>query len=120
MSKILLVDNEEDLLELVTFRLEREGHAVITASGGREAIEKAAKESPELVLLDLKLADIQGGDVCRMLKANDKTKNIPVVFLTASSPDISAGIQKDCGAEGVITKPFRAEELLNTVKKMLK
>lgn len=120
MGKILIVDNEDDFVEILDFRLERSGHAVINAVSGAEAIEKAEKERPDLVLLDLGLPDIQGGEVCKRLKIGDKTKNIPVILISASELGIMKDIQKDCGADGVIAKPFNAEEFLKIVDKMLK
>ena len=120
MSKILVVDNEEDMVEIVTFRLQRAGHSVINAAGGKEAIEKAASEKPDLVLLDLRLPDIQGDEVCKRLKNGEKTKGIPVILLSASNLGSMIEIQKACGAEAVISKPFHEDEFLKTVDKILK
>lgn len=120
MAKILIVDDEEDFVEVVDYRLQRSGHSVINASSGAEAIEKAASEIPDLVLLDLGLSDMQGDEVCRSLKNDERTKSIPVILISASEVDMMKDIQKACGADGVIAKPFYAEELLKIMSKMLK
>ncbi len=92
---ILIVEDEPDIIELVNFRLRKAGHEIISASTGAEAIEMSQYKLPDLVLLDLSLPDIRGEEVCRKLKSDEKTKHIPVIFLTASNPKNAAEAQQE-------------------------
>ena len=117
-KKILIVDDEPDLLRIACFRLEKSGYQVLSAVNGKEGLEMVEKESPDLVLLDIKLPLIEGTDVCLSIKKNDKLKHTPVILFTASAQNIEERL-KACGAEGYIIKPFSAEDLLEKVKKLI-
>ena len=120
MSKrILLVDDEADLLTLVQARLAANGYEVITAHNGLEGLEKASKEKPNLILLDVMMPRKDGFEVLRELKSNIETTSIPVVMLTAKGESQSFSKAKDLGAIDYITKPFNAEALLDLVKRYL-
>ena len=105
-AKILLIDDEPDILEVIRFRLEREGYRMFTAMSGEEGLQLAEAELPDLILLDIMMPKMKGRDVCACLKANPKTQHIPVIFLTALNlaDHIKAGM--DLGAEDYIVKPF--------------
>ena len=115
---ILCVDDESNILELLTFNLEASGYEVIPAGTGREALASAASAS--LVLLDLSLPDISGQDLLRTLRANPVTANVPVVILTAHNVEAQAVECFELGADDYITKPFSVRELLARVKAVLR
>lgn len=117
-KKILIVDDEPDMMSIARFRLEKAGYKVISAVNGREALEMTAKEQPDLVLLDLKLPLLSGTDVCLQLRKYDKLKNIPVILFTASTDKITDKVMA-CGAQDYIIKPFNAEELIGKIKKLI-
>ena len=119
-GKILVVDDEPDILKMVTFRLKKEGYEVIIAVDGQEALDLINKERPDLVLLDLRLPVIDGYGVCKTLKADRNLKQIPVVFLTASVTSSIAEKVKAFNADGYLIKPFDPVKLLEIVKKFIK
>jgi len=117
--KILLIDDEKDLVETLTFRLEANGYEVIKAYDGREALEKAGKERPNLILLDVMMPQIDGFEVLKRLKNNSETERIPVIMLTCKKESSSIFKGEDLGALDYIIKPFEAEELLRLIKKYI-
>lgn len=119
-ATILIVEDEEDVLELVRYNLEKNGYATETAMDGRQALEKARTQSPDLILLDLMLPEIDGLEVCKQIKKDPKTAGIPVVMLTAkgTEADIVAGLEM--GADDYITKPFSPRVLMARVKAVLR
>ncbi len=119
-AKILVVDDETDILELVRYNLEREGYKVICVENGEDCLRKAADKLPDLVILDLMLPGMDGMDVCRTLKGDSKTRHIPVLMLTAKGDesDIVSGLEM--GADDYITKPFSPKVLLARVKAALR
>jgi two-component system phosphate regulon response regulator PhoB len=119
-EKILIVEDEEDVLELVRFNLEKAGYRVETAMTGREALDTARAVSPDLILLDLMLPEIDGLTVCKTLKKDAKTDIVPVIMLTAkgTEADIVAGLEM--GADDYITKPFSPRVLMARVKAVLR
>lgn len=118
-KKILVVDDEADLVEMVTMRLEANGYKVITASDGREALEKARSEKPHLIILDLMLPKMDGYKVCRMLKFDEKYKHIPVIMFTARAQESDKKTGKEVGADAYIIKPFEPQILLDTIKNLI-
>lgn len=116
-KKILIVDDEPDILRAVKVRLVSFGYDVITAANGQDALAVVNKEAPDLILLDLRLPCINGNEVCIRLKGDAKFKHIPIVIFTASS-DVGAGnLIKTSGADGYLIKPFNPAELLKTIRK---
>ena len=117
--QVLVVDDEEDLLELVRYNLSRDGYKVTCVATGEEAFRSARKQTPDLIVLDLMLPGVDGLEVCRRLKSEPKTRDIPIIMLTAKSEesDMVAGLER--GADDYITKPFRLAELLLKVKRTL-
>ena len=119
-KKILVVDDEKDLVETVTFRLESIGYEVIPAYDGQEGLDRAHKEKLDLIILDLMLPKIDGYKVCRMLKFDEKYKKIPIVIFTARAQESDEKLGYEVGADAYITKPFEPEELIAKIKALLK
>ncbi len=117
--KILIVDDELDILRVVVFRLKKAGYEVITAGDGKSGLDLAREEKPDLILLDWRLPVMDGVEVCRRIKEDDNLKKIPVIFLTASMAGEIENKKKEFGAEGYIIKPFEPSELLERVKNQL-
>jgi len=119
-EKLLVVDDEEDILELLRYNLEREGYSVVTAQSGEEAVELAGIVSPDLILLDLMLPGINGLDVCRILSRGENTALIPIIILTARAEeaDIVAGLE--LGADDYISKPFSPRVVTARVRSVLR
>jgi len=119
-AKILLVDDEKDILELVGFNLEKEGYEVHTASDGRKALEIARKIHPDLVLLDVMMPEMDGMETCREMRDDPKLKNMMIAFLTARGEDYSQLAGFDAGADDYIQKPIKTRILISRVKAMLR
>jgi two-component system phosphate regulon response regulator PhoB len=119
-QNILVVEDEEDVLELVRYNLDKNGYRVDTAISGEQGLEKASRKLPDLILLDLMLPAVDGLEVCRIIKNDPKTRHIPVVMLTAKGEeaDIVAGLE--IGADDYITKPFSPRVLMARVKAVLR
>ncbi len=118
--KILVVDDEKNIRELLGFNLEKEGYKVIYAANGEQAIELIETEQPNLLILDLMLPIIDGLDVCKRTKSNNKTMGIPIIMLTARADEIDKIIGLEMGADDYITKPFSTREMLARVKAVLR
>lgn len=119
-EKILVVDDEEDILELVRYNLSREGYKVICAATGEEGLKFSKSEKPDLIVLDLMLPGVDGLDVTRRLKADDATRKIPIVMLTAKGEESDIVTGLELGAEDYITKPFSAKVLVARVRAVLR
>ena len=119
-AKILVVDDEEDIRELVELNLSHEGFKVLLCETGEEALEKAGSELPDLIILDLMLPGIDGLEVCKKLKSNMKTENIPVVMLTAKGEESDVVTGLEVGADDYITKPFSGKVLVARVRRLLR
>ncbi len=117
--KILIVDDESDIVESIKFRLEIENINCIVAHDGEEALAKAKKEKPNLILLDIMLPKINGYKVARMLKFDASYKHIPIIMLTARAQKKDLKLGEETGADEYITKPFDMEALVVLVKKYL-
>lgn len=114
--KILLVDDEPDILEIVSINLETEGYQIETANNGKLAIEKAKKFQPHLILLDIMMPDMNGMEVCEKLRDLDEFKETIIVFFTARSEEYSQVAGFDAGADDYITKPIKPKLLVKKVK----
>lgn len=119
MTRILVIDDEQDMVSAIKLRLEANGYEVIAAKDGPEGLNKARMEKPNLIILDIMLPRLDGFKVCRMLKYDEKFKNIPIIMFSAKvqKRDIERG--KEMGADAYITKPFKADELLAKMKELL-
>src|SRR5271169_80038 len=120
IPKILTVDDEPDIVELLSYNLRKEGFPVSTASDAEEALEKIRAEDFSLVLLDLMLPGMQGMDLCRVLKKDPKTANLPIIMLTAKVEEVDRVLGLESGADDYITKPFSPRELVARVKAVLR
>jgi two-component system alkaline phosphatase synthesis response regulator PhoP len=120
MSKILVVDDEKNILELVRFNLEREGYQVLTSLDGTGALELARSEIPDLILLDVMLPEMDGLEVCRELHRNPVTRHIPIVMLSAKADESDRVMGLEVGADDYVTKPFSPRELVARVKARLR
>jgi two-component system alkaline phosphatase synthesis response regulator PhoP len=119
-AKILVVDDEADLVETIRFSLELEGYNVLVASNGEEGLNLARQEKPDLILLDLMLPKLDGYKVCRLLKFDERYKHIPILMLTAKTQEKDKILGKETGANEYITKPFDMDELMAKIKSYLK
>jgi two-component system phosphate regulon response regulator PhoB len=119
-EKILVVDDEEDLLELISYNLGREGYRVTCVGSGEEAIQEARQGQPDLVLLDLLLPNVDGLDVCKTLKGDAKTKHIPIIMVTAKSEEADMVTGLELGADDYLTKPFPPRVLLARIRAVLR
>ena len=119
-QSVLVVEDEEDIMEVIRFNLEKEGYEVNQALSGEKALQVIENNLPSLVLLDLMLPGINGLDLCRIFKQNDRTKAIPVIMLTAKSEDADIVAGLEMGAEDYITKPFSPSVLVARVRTILR
>jgi DNA-binding response OmpR family regulator len=117
--RILVVDDEPDVSSLLTLLLKSKGYEVITAMDGQEALEKARKEKPNLILLDIMLPRLDGYKVARMLKFDENFSHIPIVMLTAKIQEKDKKIGLEMGADDYVTKPFDTVNLLEKIKGIL-
>ena len=115
-KKILVVDDEPDLVETVRFPLEMEGYQVLVAYNGEDGLNQARKDGPDLIILDLMLPKLDGYKVCRLLKFDERYKHIPVLMLTAKTQEKDRLLGKETGADEYMTKPFDIDKLLEKVK----
>ncbi|SHH63891.1 response regulator transcription factor [Desulfosporosinus lacus] len=120
MATILVVDDEEPILELLRFNLEKEGYLVCVAKDGQEALERVEKEQPDLVVLDLMLPGMDGLEVCRRIRLIPKYQQIPIIMLTAKGEVIDKVLGLELGADDYMTKPFSPRELLARIKARLR
>jgi DNA-binding response OmpR family regulator len=118
-SRILVVDDEPDILELTTHNLAQAGFQTETAADGAEALRKARSATPDLILLDLMLPEMDGLEVCKLLRRDPKTSSIPIIMLTARASEIDRILGLELGATDYVSKPFSPRELVLRVKKRL-
>jgi two-component system alkaline phosphatase synthesis response regulator PhoP len=119
-EKILVIDDEEDILELVRYNLAKEGYSMEGVTSGEEALAGVKAWLPDLILLDLMLPGVDGLDLCRQLKSDIKTAHIPIIMLTARSEDVDIVLGLELGAEDYITKPFSPRVLIARIRAVLR
>ena len=119
-ERILIVDAEPAILELLEYNLSQAGYEVVTAADGASAFAEVAGQPPDLILLDLMLPDISGTEICRRLKKDAATEDIPVMMITARSEEIDRVVGFELGADDYITKPFSPRELVLRVQAVLR
>jgi DNA-binding response OmpR family regulator len=117
--KILVVDDEPEAVELLEFNLTRAGFTVVSAADGAQALKAARSARPNLIVLDLMLPEIDGVEVCKMLRRDPATARIPIIMLTAKAAEIDRIVGLEVGAEDYITKPFSPRELVLRIRKVL-
>jgi CheY-like chemotaxis protein len=118
-KKILIADDEQDFLSLIKIRLEAAGYEVTTASDGIEALKQVEKIRPDMVILDILMPKLDGYEVCRLLKFDERYKSLPVVILSARAQDIDKEMGRLVRADAYISKPINDQDLLETIKKQL-
>jgi DNA-binding response OmpR family regulator len=116
---VLAADDDEDILELVAFRLERSGYIVLRAHDGEEALRLAREEQPDLVVLDVMMPKLDGFEVTRRLRADAATSSTPIILLTARAQDADVQMGFDAGADDYLRKPFSPQELRARVQAIL-
>jgi len=117
--KILVVDDEPDVVRLIEFNLKAAGYDVITAADGAEALQRARSASPDLIVLDLMLPEVEGLEVCKLLRRDPATAPVPIIILTAKAAEVDRILGLELGADDYVTKPFSPRELVLRVKKLL-
>jgi len=119
-KKILIVDDEPDILEFLQYNLRKEGYAVVTASDGKQAIGVAEREKPNLILMDIMMPELDGVETCRMLRGRKEFNDTPIAFLTARDEDFSQITALDVGGDDYITKPIKPRVLLSRISALLR
>ncbi len=121
MARILIIDDEEDLVKTIKSRLETAGYEVLTAYDGRDGFEKACSEKPDLIILDLVLPGMDGYRVCNTLKGDNRYKKIPIIILTVRGKDLDLEkiVAKEFGADAYLTKPVEPRILLSKIRELL-
>lgn len=118
-KRILIVDDEKDIVESIQFKLEFEGFECLIAYDGEEALLKSKRENPDLILLDIMMPKINGYQVCRQLKSDENYKHIPIIMLTAKVQESDRFWGKESGADDYVTKPFEMEKLIQKIRSYL-
>ena len=119
-SKILIVEDDSDIVELLTYNLREAGFETEAVFNGGDAIERAVEEQPDLIILDLMLPEVDGFEVCRLLKQDTQTADIPIIMLTAKGEEIDRVIGLQLGADDYVTKPFSQREFVLRVRAVLR
>ncbi|MGD0278894.1 MAG: response regulator [Smithella sp.] len=120
MSKILIVDDEQDIVELISYNLEKEGFSTIKTYDGISVFNIIATKKPDLLILDLMLPGMNGLDICKKIRANPATADLPIIMLTAKGDELDKVIGLEIGADDYITKPFSVKELVARVRTVLR
>ncbi|MBE9503444.1 MAG: phosphate regulon transcriptional regulator PhoB [Proteobacteria bacterium] len=120
MPKILIIDDERDLIDLLSYNLEKEGYSILIALDGSQGKELATSSNPDLIILDLMLPGIDGLELCRMLRKEQETASIPIIMLTAKGEEIDKVLGLEMGADDYVTKPFSVREIVARVKAQLR
>ena len=118
--KILLVDDEQDILEIVGYNLSQEGYQIVTASNGKEAVAKAKKEHPQLIIMDVMMPEMDGMEACENIRKIPELQDTIITFLTARSEDYSQVAGFDAGADDYIAKPIKPKVLVSKVQALLR
>jgi len=119
-EKILIVDDEKDIVKMLDYNLKKEGFRTLSANDGEDAIDLAHREHPDLIILDLMLPGIDGLEVCKALKKESKTAKVPIIMLTAKAQETDKVLGLELGADDYVTKPFSPRELIARVKAVLR
>lgn len=120
MSKILIVDDEQHIVELLSYNLEKEGFSTVKAYDGEAAFGMVRSEKPSLMILDIMMPKMNGFDVCKAIRRNPETANLPIIMLTAKANEVDKIIGLEIGADDYVTKPFSIQELIARVRTILR
>jgi len=118
-GKILVVDDEIYIVHILDFSLGMEGYEVLTASDGEQALETAQREQPDLIVLDIMMPKLDGYETCKLLKTDERTRQIPVILLSAKGRHTDQKIGYEVGADDYITKPFSPRKLVERINTLL-
>jgi phosphate regulon transcriptional regulator PhoB len=119
-GKILIVEDDHDIVEMVKYNLKEQGYVTVSAFNGKQGIKLAEKEQPDLIILDIMLPVVDGFEVCRTLKNNRTTANIPIIILSAKSQETDKVVGLELGADDYVTKPFSPRELIARIRAILR
>jgi CheY-like chemotaxis protein len=119
MTKILIAEDEHDIRELITFTLQFAGYEVVAVKDGQEAVERIPEEMPDMILMDVRMPRMTGYEACRLVKAEEATKDIPLIFLSAKGQDAEVEEGLDAGATEYLLKPFAPNELIDKIKEVM-
>ncbi len=119
-AKILIVEDDDEIIMLLSNRLTASGYSVLTAYDGIDGLNKARGEIPDLIILDISLPKMNGYELCRLLKFDEKYKKIPILILTAKGQQTDKEIGREVNADDYVTKPFDAGVLMEKIKALLK
>ena len=120
MTTILIIEDEKDIVETIDYNLKKENFKILTAFDGAKGLKLAQTKKPDLILLDLMLPELSGLEICRTLKKEASTANIPIIMLTAKSEEVDRVLGLELGADDYVTKPFSLRELIARIKTILK
>jgi two-component system, OmpR family, response regulator RegX3 len=120
MAQILVIEDEKNLVEVLDYNLRQAGYQVLSASLGREGLQLARDHRPDMVVLDLMLPDVQGTEVCKTLKRDSATRDIPVLMLTAKGEEVDRVVGFELGADDYVTKPYSPRELVARIRAVLR
>ncbi len=120
MERVLIVDDDPDIQRLVGYNLSQAGFQVLSASTGRTALESVQNEPPDLIILDIMMPDVDGMEVCRILRQRENSRRIPIIMLTARSEEIDRVVGFELGADDYVMKPFSPRELVLRVKSIFR
>jgi DNA-binding response OmpR family regulator len=118
-KKILVAEDERDIRDLIAFTLQFAGYQVVSAADGQEAVELAVKETPDLILMDVRMPRMSGYEACRRIKTEPALQAVPIVFLSAKGQESEIRLGMEAGAEEYVVKPFAPAELVERVKQLL-
>jgi len=119
-EKILIVDDEKDIIKMLDYNLKKEGFRIVVARDGEEAVDLAKKEYPDIIILDIMLPGMDGLEACKILKSEVKTASIPIIMLTAKTQETDKVVGLELGADDYVTKPFSPRELIARIKAVLR
>ncbi|NIP25547.1 MAG: response regulator [Phycisphaerae bacterium] len=119
-GKILIVEDDRDIVEMVEYNLQEEGYVTVSALNGEDGVRLAGSEQPDLIILDIMLPVIDGFEVCRTLKGDDKTSQIPIIILSAKSQETDKVVGLELGADDYVTKPFSPRELIARIRAIMR
>ena len=118
--KILIVEDDRDIVEMVEYNLREEGYATVSALNGEDGVSLARREQPDIIILDIMLPVMDGFEVCRALKSDDKTSKIPIIILSAKSQETDKVVGLELGADDYVTKPFSPRELIARIRAIMR
>lgn len=118
--KVLVVDDEPDVVEILSYNLKKENYTVFQAFNGKQCLESADINKPDLIIMDIRMPEMSGIETCRAIRKDEKLKHIPILFLTADSDEYTSMNAMDAGGDHFITKPIRPAILLGMIKELIK